>query len=82
MVDTSTLLTHLQSIRNIIEDGARQPVFLIPWSVLQEVDMIYGQHSRDVPSHISEAVDFLRSSILTKCPRVNFQSYEEVSHIC
>lgn len=81
VLDTSALLTHLEMVTKYMKtpvEGVGQTVFLFPWEVLQELDILMGHENPDILSTVKKAVEFLHDIIVSQNPRVLFQVFEEV----
>ena len=81
VMDTSAFLTHLDMVIEYKDNpirGVGQPVFICPWTVLQELDRLYEHSDEKISDPVQKVVLFLENSIRNKHPRIIFQSYEEV----
>ena len=75
-MDTSALLTHLEMVTKYMKtpvEGVGQAVFLFPWEVLQELDILMGHENPGILSNVKKAVKFLRDIIVSRNPRVLFE---------
>lgn len=80
--DTSVLLTHLDMISKYKDNpiqGVGQPVFLFPWTVLQELDRLCSHTDTAVLQQVNRVVEALRLWIRSEHGRILFQAYNEVS---
>ena len=82
--DTGILLSHLDIIAKYKDEPipeAGQAVFLLPWTVLQELDQLHTHSESSVLQRVLKAVEVLRQFMESKHLRILFQSYSEVGKI-
>jgi hypothetical protein len=63
-------------------EGVVQTVFLIPWEVLQELNILMEHKTPHILQNVKKAVEFLRNTIAAQNSRVVFQLFEEVRVCC
>ena len=81
MVDTNVLLTHLEMVRHYAEssiEGVGEAVFICPWEVLQLLDILHEHVNSAVLERVKKAVEFLQNALVSKLPRIVFETFEEV----
>ncbi|XP_069670280.1 transcriptional protein SWT1 [Periplaneta americana] len=81
VLDTNILLsslTYVEELRDTNFKGLGFPILIIPWQVLQELDILKDQRggvkNSSVTARARKAVSFLHSNFVTKHPRVRGQS--------
>ncbi len=81
VVDTSSLLAHLELVTRYLEvpiEGVCQPVFLVPWEVLLELEALHEHVDGRVLERVKKAVQFLQNVLTSKHHRFLIELFEEV----
>ena len=81
VVDTNVLLTHLEMVRQYVEtsiEDVGQAVFICPWEVLQLLDILHEHVNSAILERVKKAVEFLQNALVSKFPRIVFETFEEV----
>ncbi|XP_053501064.1 transcriptional protein SWT1-like isoform X3 [Ictalurus furcatus] len=81
VLDTNVLLSHLDFVKRIRSHGLGAlgfPTLLVPWVVLQELDLLKsGKLSKNVESKARPAVDYIYTSLKNQEPRLWGQSMQQ-----
>jgi len=82
VVDTGIMMTHLQALGNIhsssLQELGKQVVLVVPWVVLVKLSALLELATPKVKRRVVKAVEFIRDSITSDNPHIEFQTLDEV----